>query len=62
MPDGPKHLKNETVRHVSKGLKSPHHLMPLYFPWRSGTGECLGRERFRVPRSLISKLQMNQKE
>ena len=62
MSDASTHFKNETVRLVSKGLKTPHHFTLPYCPWSNGAVERLGRELLRFLRSLISELQMDHKE
>lgn len=58
MSDSPTHFKNETVRLVCKGLKVPHHFTLPYYPRRNGVVERLGRELFRVFRSVLSELQI----
>lgn len=62
MSDGPTHFKNETVCHVFKGLKLPHHFMLPYYPWSNSAVERLGRELLCVIRSLISELQIDNKK
>ena len=41
--DGLTHFKNETVRLVSKGLKTPHHFPLPFCPWSNGAVKRLGR-------------------
>lgn len=62
MSDGPTHFKNETVCLVTRGLKSPHHFTLPYCPWSNGALERLGRELLLVLLSMISELQMENKE
>lgn len=62
MSDGPTHFKNETLRLVSNGLKVRHHFTLAYCPWSNGAVERLGRELISVLRSVLSELQMDQKE
>eukprot|EP00171_Calliarthron_tuberculosum_P003723 IDg3723t1 len=58
MSDGPTHFKNETLRLVTKTLRTPHHFTLPYCPWSNGAVERLGRELLRVARALLSELQM----
>ena len=62
MSDGPTHFKNETVRLVTKNLKTPHHFMLPYCPWSNGDVARLGRELIRVLRATLSELQMDHDE
>ena len=62
MSDGPTHFKNETVRLVTKNLKTPHHFTLPYCPWSNGAVERLGRELIRVLRATLSELQMDHDE
>jgi len=59
MSDGPTHFKNETVRLVSRGLKTPHHFTLPYTPWSNGAVERLGKEVLKVFRALVSELRMD---
>jgi transposase InsO family protein len=58
MSDGPTHFRNETLRLLAKGLKTPHHFTLPYSPWSNGAIERLGKEMLRVFRSVISELRM----
>lgn len=56
--DGPTHFRNETVRLVTKALRTPHHFTLPYCPWSNGAVERLGREVLRTARALLSELQL----
>ena len=58
MSDGPSHFKNETIRLLSKSLRSPHHFTLPYCPWSNGGVERLGKETLRVVRAVLSELQL----
>ena len=58
MYDGPTHFKNETLRLLTKGLRSPHHFTLPYSPWSNGAVDRLGKELLRVARAVLSELQM----
>lgn len=62
MSDGPSHFKNDTLRILAKGLRSPHHFTLPYCPWSNGAIERLGKELLRVARSLLSELQQRPSE
>lgn len=62
MSDGPSHFKNDTLRLLAKGLRSPHHFTLPYCPWSNGAIERLGKELLRVARSLLSELQQQPSE
>lgn len=36
MSDGPAHFKNETIRRLTKGLRTHHHFTLSYCPWSNG--------------------------
>ena len=56
--DGPTHLRNETMRLISKGLRVPHHFTLPYCPWSNGAIERLGKEFLRVARAVTAELQI----
>ncbi len=62
MSDGGAHFQNETVRLVSKGLRSPHHFTLPYTPWSNGAIERVGKEVLRIFRATLSELRMNRGE
>lgn len=59
--DGPNHFKNESVRLVSKGLKTPYHFNLQYCPLSNFAEERLD-EQIHVLQSVISEVQMDNKE
>lgn len=56
MSDEPTHFRNEIVRLVAKGLKTPYHFTLPYTPWSNGAVERLGKAVLRVFRSVCSGL------
>lgn len=54
MSDGPSHFKNETVRLLTKGLRTRHHFTLAYFPRSNGAVKRLGKELLRVARARLS--------
>lgn len=52
--DGPTHFKNETVRLVTKELRTAHHFTQPYRPWSNGAIERLDKEVLRIARALLS--------
>lgn len=62
MSDEGSHLKNETVRLVSRSLKAPHHFTLPYTPWSIGGVDRLGKEVLKLYLAILSQLQMRSKE
>lgn len=58
MSDGPTHFKNETIRLLTEGLRTPHHFTQPYCPWSNGAIERQGKELLRMARAVLSELQM----
>lgn len=56
--DGPTHFKNETIRYLTKGLRTSHYFKLPYCPWYKGAVERLGKELLCVARGLLSELQL----
>lgn len=54
MSDGPAHFRNETLRHLTKGLNAKHHFITARCPWSNGGIERCGRELLRTARAVIS--------
>lgn len=59
MSYGPTHFRNETIRLVTKALRTSHHLTQPYCPWSNGFLERLGREFICVARALLTELQLS---
>lgn len=57
MSDGTSHLKNETLFLLAKELHTPHNFTLPYCLWYNGAVERLGKELFRITRSLLFELQ-----
>ena len=62
MSDGGSHFKNDTVKRVAKGLKTPHHFTLPYTPWSNGGVERLGKEVLRTFRAVLSELRFPHSE
>lgn len=58
MSNGPTHFRNETLRLLAKGLKTPHHFTLPYFPWSYGAVERLFQGLIRVICAIVSELQL----
>lgn len=53
MSDRPTHFRNETIRLVTKILRTPHKFNLPYCPWINDAVENLRQEVLRVARALI---------
>lgn len=59
MSDGQRHLKNETLGLISKGLRVLHHFTLPYTPWSDGGVNHLGKELLHLFRAFISELPLD---